>query len=382
MGQNEPGLEKTDLFGTIVKINAPYEVEFKWHELESKCNHSFFLTWEWIGPWANLVSKNTELYLFTATSNGTYIAMCFLTIAHVKRLKGLIRVKQLMLNEFINKECNMVIQYNGMLVNDSNAMKAWQCFCDCIMAWNVSWDELAMSSILQPQIDNIYRVCQRLILNIDKIHNEWKILLRPEFGEINSLITYFKSKSRHQLRQSLKAFEKELGPISIKAATNAEDALKYFENMGKLHTERWIRSGEAGSFANHKWVDFHKEIIRNEFKNGLILLFVIKSGEMDIGYLYGHVYNNVAYMQQTGFALMKQNILKPGYVSHLFAISACAANGINQYNFLPDDDSSYKKFFTTSGDSVYWVFFQKKSIKSFIEKCMRRLYVLFKRNIT
>lgn len=373
-------MEKPGLLGSIVKIDDPNEVKHDWQHMELKCRPSFFLTWGWIGPWANLVSEYTDLYLFTAKSNESYSAMCFLTINHVKRLKGLISLKQVMLNEFISEECNMIIQYNGMLVEDSIAMAAWQSLCECLATWNKSWDELAISSILPTQLDNISGGCCNLNLIIDKKHSEWKIPLSPEFGQIITLVDHFKSKSRHQLRQSLKAFEKEIGPISIKPAIDTDEALKYFDCMGKLHTKRWVKSGEAGSFANQNWVNFHKEIIRNGFRNGSILLFAIKSGEIDIGYLYGHVYNNIAYMQQTGFALMEQNILKPGYISHLYAISYCAANGMTEYNFLPDEESSYKKFFFTSpGESVLWALFQKNNTKIFIEHLIRRVYAFIKK---
>jgi Acetyltransferase (GNAT) domain len=378
MGHDASNTERTDLLGTIVRINDPNEVETGWRELESRCNPSFFLAWEWIGPWANLVSKHTELYLFSAKSGESCVAMCFLTISHIKRLRGLIKVKQVMLNEFVNDECDMTIQYNGILSNDNDTELAWRTFCHCLMEWNKSWDELALSSVSQTQLDKISNECHRLTLKVDRINKEWKVPLRPELGEINALIGQFKSKSRHQLRQSLKAFEKELGPVSILAATNTEDALQYFESMGKLHTEKWVKAGAAGCFANQKWVNFHEKIIRNGFPNGRILLFAINSGETNIGYLYGHLYNNTAYMQQTGFAPMQQNILKPGYVSHLLAMSYCADKGISEYDFLPDDETSYKKFFSAAGDSMFWVLLQKNRAKFILEKYIRRFAAFLK----
>lgn len=304
--------------------------------------------------------------------------MCFLTISIAERLKGLIHSKQVMLNEYLNDHCNMITQYNGMLVNDKYAKSAWNCFYECLMSWDRPWDELAMSSISQDQLEVVASACPGLSLDIDKVHKEWTVSLKPEFSDLKTLINEFKSKSRHQLRQSIRNFEKELGAITLTAAATIADAFTYFDAMGELHTKRWEKAGRAGSFANQNWVNFHKEIIRNEFSNGNILLLAIKSGATDIGFLYGHIYKNVAYMQQTGFAAMELNILKPGYISHLYAMAFCAARGIEAYNLLPDEDSSYKRFFTAPGDSIFWVNFQKNNPKMRLEKYIRSVLGVIK----
>jgi hypothetical protein len=366
--------------GTIVRISDPGTVESLWRKLELCSNPSFFTSWSWIGPWTDLIVNNSELFLFSAEANNTVIAICFLTISNITRLKGLMRIKQVTVNEFLNHDCNMIIQYNGMLVERKSARSAWRCLYECLKSWNKNWDELTISSITQEQLDVISDAVPEFLVNIDKTHREWAIDLSPEFGGINTLIKQFKAKSRHQLRQSIKNFEKEVGPITLTAAASTEDALKYFDAMGKLHTKRWEKVGIAGSFANENWVNFHKEIIRNEFRNGSVTLLSIKSGTENIGYLYGHIHNNVAYMQQTGFAHMGKNILKPGYISHLYAMSYYAAKGIKQYNLLPDEATSYKKFFTTPGNPILWVNFQKNNMKLRLEKNIRRIYGFIKGN--
>lgn len=363
----------TEYLGTIVRIPNPQAVAAAWRELEQNCHPSFFLSWTWIGPWANLVSQYTELYLFTAEAGGSLVALCFLTISHVKKLKGLIHLRQVGLNEFMNHKCNMIIQYNGILARDQDRKGAWQALCNCLTGWDKKWDELALSSITQTHLNEITRDCHIPELTIEKVHREWRFPLAPEFADINVLINQFKSKSRHQLRQAIKSLEKELGQLSLAVASNVSEGLAYFENMGKLHTERWHKAGKAGSFANQNWVAFHQDIIRNEFANDRILLIAIKSGATVIGYLYGHVYQNVAYMQQTGFATLEHNVMKPGYVSHVFAMAYCAGQGLRGYDFLPDEDTSYKKFFTSPGEPIVWASFQKDSWKLRLEKLLRRM---------
>lgn len=368
------------LTGTIQRITETGDIEAQWRNLEKTCNPSFFTSWSWIGPWANLIKNTTELFLFSARKKDTIIAMCFLTISKTKRLKGLIHVKQVTLNDYLNNNCNMIIQYNDMLAKNEHTESAWRCLYKSLMAWDKKWDELAVSSITEEQLKLISDACPELHADIDRAHKEWTVTLSPEFSDISTLIAQFKAKSRRQLRQSIKNFEKEIGPITITTATSTSDALDYFGAMEKLHTKRWEKVGVAGSFANKNWVNFHKEIIRNEFKNGKIIIFSIKSGEQDIGYLYGHVHNNVAYMQQTGFASLELNILKPGYISHVYAMSVCADRGIKEYNLLPDEESSYKKFFAAPGQTILWINFQKNSAKLHLEKYIRRIQKHVNRN--
>lgn len=368
------------LTGSILRITEPNEIESQWRKLEQTCAPSFFTTWSWIGPWANLIKNNTELFLFSAKAGDSLVAMCFLTISKTERLKGFIRLRQVTLNDYLNDNCNMIIQYNGLLAKNESAKSAWRCLYKSLMSWDRKWDELAINSITEEQYKVISEACPEIIADIDRTHREWAVALSPELNDISTLINKFKAKSRRQLRQSIKNFEKEIGPISITAAANTELALDYFDAMGELHTQRWEKVGVAGSFANQNWVNFHKEIIRNEFPNGKIIIMVIKSGPQTIGYLYGHIHNDIAYMQQTGFATMELNILKPGYISHVYAMAVCAERGIKEYNFLPDDESSYKKFFSAPGKDILWVNFQKNIVKLRLEKYIRNIQEVMKKN--
>ena len=363
--------QSTAFEATILNITDIDQIEPIWRSFEEICQPSFFLTWTWIGPWARLVSQHTDVYLFSLTRNKTQVALCFFTVSNVKRLKGVITSRQVQINEYLENDCNMVTQYNSLLAVKSDLGTAWQYLFDSLKSWSKSWDEIAISSLSEDEVTVIRGIDSFFTQRIDKIHPTWKVPLDDHYKNEDALLGNFKSKSRRQLRQSLKAYRKEVGDVSLKAAKNIEQALEYFEKMESLHTARWVEAGKKGSFANHNWVKFHKEVISVGFPRGEALLAEISCGNLILGYLYGHPYNGTAYMQQTGFIAAQENRFRPGYVSHLMVMLYSADNRLNSYDFLPDDKNSYKKFFTTASEPVYWVRLQRPRIKFYIENFIR-----------
>ena len=355
----------------IVKVTDIPSLEAEWRTLELRSKPSFFLTWTWIGPWAEMVSKHTTLYRFKLAENETPVAMCFFTLCKSKRLRGLITARQVQLNEYHDNGCNMVIQYNALLAEEKDIDKAWTHLFDSLVAWDKTWDEIAVSSCTEH--DKIPLSAHTIRKKIDKTHCTWKVSLDHECIDTGSLLTRLKAKQRQQLRQSLKLCEKEFGQITLLAAEQVDQALSFFERMDDLHTRRWNIVGKPGSFANPKWVEFHKNVITAGFPRGEILLVEVRAGEQILGYIYGHVHANTAYIQQTGFITTKDNRLRPGYVSHLNAMQYCAEKGIRCYDFLPDETSSYKKFFTSAGEPISWILLQRPRIKFYAEELIRHM---------
>ena len=361
------------LNATIDKVTSLSPIETKWRNLERQCDPTFFISWTWIGPWAKLVANETDLYLFTLEENKNPVAMCFFTICESKRLKGIVSSKQIQINEYLANGCNMVIQYNSVLAHQNDLQIAWKYLFDTLNQWNKTWDEIEISSLKKHDLEVVKKINSQFRFKIDKEHSIWIVPLDSECENIDILLSRLKAKSRRQLRQSIKAFENEYGEISYVIAQNLDQAILFFEKMEALHKIRWEQAGKPGSYANEKWVNFHKNVIKEGFPGGEILLIEIRAGNTVIGYLYGHPHKGTAYMQQTGFATMQENRLKPGYVSHFYTMLCNARNNIISYDFLPDDIHSYKKFFTNASGNVSWIRFQRPRIKFYIEDVIRYL---------
>lgn len=360
--------------GTITPISSQplSTIKEQWSRLELSADADFSLSWSWMESWLKLVDGATNIYLFTCTINDDPVAMCFLTLSKAKRLKGRLTVTQLQLNEFLQDGLNMVVAYNGLLGPRQHMEPAWACFVSTAESWSSAWDEIAVSSLRRSQCQRLAKIQAGTTIKLEKMFRCWCLDLNPGASSLDDLIDGFKRKSRQQLRQTRKAYS-ALGELSIQAAETVHEALSFFQKMGELHTLRWQRVGNAGSFSNPSWVSFHTDLIRRCFDRGYVQLLRVSCSGQAIGYLYGHVYGGTVYMHQTGFVESEDNRVRPGYISHCLAMLHNIEQGNYRYDFLPDEQESYKKFFMEEGAPVFWVLVQRPRLKFLVERAMRQL---------
>jgi CelD/BcsL family acetyltransferase involved in cellulose biosynthesis len=373
-------------YSEITLVKSIQEISGDWCKLESLGGNSFFLSWFWIANWAEECSKKTQLYLFKTYRDGSLIGMCFLTIVDIKRHWGLVQSKQVQINEYKNKGFDLVNQYNNILCVREYDLVCWLQLFNQLEEWSNRWDEIFISSLPERMYKKLDGLPNRYNRNINKEHCTWCGKLNEKSTSIASILSNFKRKSRQQLRQSLKVVNQKFGDIKIIRAQDNTTAKKYFEEMKKLHTKRWNRQGEEGVFFDSCWVSMHQGLIDKGVNTGEIILlkiFTVKPGTevhtQTLGYLYGHIYRNKVYMQQTGFMISSDNRVRPGYVSHLYAMNYCAKMGLVEYDFLPSGKKSYKKFFCSSENHLFWVSWQKRRFVFAVENLTRRCLTWYKK---
>ena len=357
---------------TVYAVGACEQVKPFWLELEQECDCDFFHSWHWMSSWLEMVLDKTSVYCFIYRQNDVVCSICMVTLCKSQRKKGLIRTLQLQLNEYLEPGLDMIKAYNGLLCREGTEKKSWEMFIEAAKRFNRQWDEILLSSISVSDQGLIQDIDHRLGIDLHRMAYRWVKDLSDQHACENTLLSTCKKKSRKQLKQSLNAFAEQCH-IQIVAAENVETAMSYFEEMKEIHTRRWQAAGEDGSFANPYWVDFHKRLISNSFEQGIILMIRISCDEANLGYLYGHHYREKVYMHQTGFTLMDENKFRPGYVSHFEAMRYCAALGAKSYDFLPDDERSYKKFFTERGEPVSWFHLKRRRPVFILEKAINGL---------
>jgi len=372
-----------DDVATIIQIESIDDVAKHWKDLELNSeNKNFFLSWEWIGSWLELVLPVTKVYFFSYKNKSEMLGACFLTICSVTRKKGMVRLKQLQMNEYLYGHYNMVNGYSGILVKRGNEQAAWNHLFSLAQSFNKTWDEFFISSIDEEQ----RKYCEiangnQLACTLDKICYVWKKTLPGDVSNLDGFVETFKRKSRQQLRQTIKAFS-DIGPIALETAESLEQAEYFFQLMDETHTRRWQAVGKMGSYANTIWAEFHRKLIKRYFADGLIQLLKISVGDQPVGYLYGHVYRNKVYMHQTGFPQLDDNKLRSGYLSHLYAMLFNANQGLVEYDFLPDFANSYKKFFIDAGEEIVWLALRRNRMVYRWEMLIEKLKQLKqKRNI-
>lgn len=363
---------EADDSASVNQVESVEQVKDIWLALENECDGGFFQSWYWTSIWLDMALTKVPVYFFVYQRAGILNACCLVTFCPARRRKNLVRTLQLQINEYLCQGCNMVKAYNGLLTRKGEEKRSWEMFFQVVDRFNSQWDEILLSSLLPEDYALISSIDHGLGMDLDKTTCVWVKDFNLPATTRAALLDSCKKKSKQQLKQSLKAFA-GCGPLEISAASDTESALEYFAQMETIHTQRWQAVGKGGSFANPLWVDFHKRMINKYFDVGLILLFKVTCGDMILGYLYGHYYRNRVYMQQTGFTLMNNNTLRPGYVSHFEAMLFCAERGAVSYDLLPDGAVSYKKFFTSPGPTMYQVLLKRPRTFFVLEKLIEHV---------
>ncbi len=324
----------------LIPITAAPNLEARWRTLEADASGSFFLSWSWIGPWLQLPHNTAELRIFQCFAGDTLIA---LAVVHngVHYRRRVLPSKTVSINDALDGAFNMVIEYNGVLARSGYEAPACEQLMSALSREN--WDEFKLSQAPYSIYQAFVALLQKnpaLTLIDDAQYGTW---IAPLDGivDIDSIIGKLSKNRRWQIRRSIKEYEKE-GVLSIVSAASAEQALEFFERLGLLHTERWNSVGEAGSFAKPTWVEFHRNLIRQAFDRGEIQLLRICCGEREIGYIYNFLWRKQVLMLQSGFAQEASNVLRPGYISHIFAMHLNAQLGNTHYDFLMGD-AEYKR---------------------------------------
>lgn len=324
----------------LVPLTCINELESTWRALESEADCSFFVSWSWIGPWLNLPHRPTDLRLYRSYAGDTLVALAILHSDTYYR-RRIFRSKTISLNEALDNAFNMVIEYNGLLVRRGHEENAYPQLMQVLQQEN--WDEIKVSHVpyrIYQSLEAMLTDDAALKLRNDGQHSTW-IAPLDAVTDVDSIIAPLSKNRRWQIRRSIKEYEKE-GPLSIVSASSTQQALEFFDRLGVLHTERWNRVGESGSFARPLWVTFHRDMISKIFDRGEIQILRICCGEREIGYIYNFLWRKQVLMLQSGFATENSNVLRPGYISHIFAMHLNAQLGNTHYDFLMGE-SEYKR---------------------------------------
>lgn len=349
------------LRGTLSPLQDIDQLRTEWLELQTRSDCSFFTSWAWIGSWLDTVKANAKLHIYRCHHEGVLIGLGVLCEIVAKK-RGFLPYREFSLNECHLPGCNFWVEYNGLLVARGHAETCWKNFFYMMRETDLVWHEVVLSAV-DPDVPGYYAstVDRSSVLLVDAEWEPWCAELSEEDAEMAQLLTKFSSNRRWQIRRSLKEYESD-GPVALDEARDLDEALSYFTAMGELHTARWNSVGEAGSFANSRWVDFHRSLIKNSFADGVVQLLRLSCGARAIGYIYNFIWRDTVCVLQNGFVMEKDNVRKPGYVAHCMAMSLNAGRRFSKYDFMMGE-AQYKKSLATQGHPMLWIRIQKKMIR-------------------
>ena len=349
-------------------VGNPRELEKEWCDLQARADCSYFQSWGWIGTWLEQLTEDLHPKAFRVSCNDRLIGLGLLVDRDIKR-RLLIPVKVLLLNEYPFGRRNMVIEYNGLLVERGFEADAYRAFVDYFLRQEGSHDEFQIGAVSSGVADLLKQsAAGKLGFNINEESVAWQADLRGLEAGIENYLAKLSSNARAQIRRALNLYEKQ-GPIHVSTAEDVTQALSYLDRLKMLHTAHWQSRGLQGAFANPRWEGFHRTLIRDRFATGEVQLLKIANAGGELGYIYSHLWRRRVYMQQTGFGVPGDNRLKPGYVAHTLAIQHNLDKGMQIYDFM-HGDARYKRTLANRSERLYWAVLQRKRMKFRLENLL------------
>jgi len=336
-----------------------------WCRLERVSNASFFLSWQWISNWVEVLKP--ELHLCKVYFKEQLVGLGLFTSNDIKRHK-ILAVKQIRLHSTGNIEKDQLWpEYNGMLVETGYEESVYKGLIHFLEKQkDIVWEEFvlgpvkpAVSSLLTLSNTRPYVYWEALTYQVDL-----QLLREKKLPYIESL----SKNTRQQIRRSINHYKNQ-GKLVITRAQNEEQALDFFKHIAPIHKQRWQKQS---GFHNDTFVKFHQHLISNSFDSGAIEMIRLDVSGNVIGYLYNFIFNKKVYFYLSGIISATENKLKPGLVLHAMCIQNHLEEGVELYDFL-GGDAQYKKSLSNKVGSLNITYYQKKSLKLQFEQKARQI---------
>lgn len=353
---------------SLSSIDGIERLEREWRALETQDATPFFLSWDWIGCWLKNLPTALKPAVLRIQSGGQLVGLALLTPVSKRRL-GLIPCRGLHLHETGDAALDaLTIEYNGILSARHHRKEATRRAIEWLLSEGHA-DELSLPGVSASILDSFDR--RQFSAHIRDIKPVYPIDLAPTATDRREFLQTISGNTRGQLRRAIRQYE-ALGELRVVEARSAHEAQDMLSEMIPLHQGYWEGRDRAGAFANSRFVEFHRRLIRDGHDKGCIQFFRCMAGPSVIGYLYNVKRDGHVYAYQSGFDYRLLPRSKPGWVCHYLAIEENRRQGTMSYDLLAGH-SQFKASFATPGDTLVWLTVERAGWHSGLMRSLRSL---------
>ncbi len=178
-------------------------------------------------------------------------------------------------------------------------------------------------------------------------------------------------KTRKHARQYLRDAERAGIVVELADAAAAD---RHFDDLVRVHQERWVAAGEPGCFAAPRFTEFHRGLVRRWTASGRVVLARFSYQGRTFAVLYGFVTGRKFDLYQFGVAPLDPGVLRSsGTAVNLLLMQELARRGIAHYDFLRGV-STYKKSLATEQRQLFCATCRRHTPRALLDR-MRQLCV-------
>lgn len=187
-------------------------------------------------------------------------------------------------------------------------------------------------------------------------------------GGFDAYLGRLSSNSRQQARRLLREGEQAGTHFELIGMDRVACA---FDDLVRLHQERWTADGKPGVFATPRFVEFHRNLIWQWLPVGRVILARLSLASEPVAVLYGFLTRQTFDFYQSGIRLETAGRLRsPGNLAHLLLMKALTSQGVTAYDFLRGS-SSYKERLATRDNQLISVHIWRPTLRATIYRTGR-----------
>jgi hypothetical protein len=180
------------------------------------------------------------------------------------------------------------------------------------------------------------------------------------------LTTFMGDSTRKSIRQNLRDY----GPVTVDEPASLTEAHAIFDELVRLHQERWTSEGHPGCYASKVFTAFHRELIDRCFGNGRVQLLRVRAGDVTLGCTEFLIDRERALNYQGG-RLANDRKHSPGLITDFAGMQFALERGYSAYDFMAGD-SIHKQRLTTDSTPLVWLVRRRPRLKYAVMQRVRR----------
>jgi CelD/BcsL family acetyltransferase involved in cellulose biosynthesis len=167
-------------------------------------------------------------------------------------------------------------------------------------------------------------------------------------GGFEAYLERLSKSTRKDFRQLLRAARAEGAEFAL--ASDLASADLFFEQLIRVHQQRWEAVGEAGCFARPRRREFHRFLARKWVPEGKAVIARLSLAGEPIALQYGFLVRCKfdAYIHAARRMERTSAVRSPGNAIQLLLMAELAGRGVTAYDQLHGNERSYKRHLATN----------------------------------
>ena len=346
----------------ISPLTDTASLQTRWQALETVSDSTFFLTWNWMGPWLSLTQS--QLFLLEVRQGANDVGLAVLGVA--ARRRGPLTFQTILLNQSGDPEEDQVfIEYNGILCRKSQTTDVWRSFFDYLISSRAQLPEplQSWSQLHLPGLEQSASEVGDLITTAKVSRNAHLVDLAEIRTVAGGYLGSLSANTRRQIMRSQRLLA-ENGEVSFQVATEPGHVQAWLPEMAALQARWFSAKGQRAALSRPFFRAFVEQLVLHNLDSGAVEFIQCKGADGTIGYLINLRSDCQIFSYQSAFAQYDDNKVKPGLVCHAMLAERYSATDADQYNFLVGD-SRYKTSLSNAAQSLSWTTLGTRTIKNY-----------------